>query len=528
MKLHFTSFLLGSMSAILVLMVGLLLTSGGRKTLQLWTQSHPLSHHQEFGIIPVSPDIVQHQQKDHTAPKLTPRRAPIFPEHVEALRNSKMHDNPGKWTDSEPSRPYKIGLREIPCDNAEASRFVAQGVHQMRLSYDSGQADVSFLEPAYYFRAAMAKDPKCLTAALNWATLVVGRPALRLEPPEWEKPPQHLKTASDQGAPISMAVFDVGYDFAHDGDRIASVQLLVEVEALLKSFAAHANAVLEGRRHLWIGIVQELIGKGAEAQSSYKTAIRVDPPVLNEMFHPTYYRHLRLIQSAVDTKEAFIRKGLLQILCFYEFSPAFGAFAKLALEEARGFVEAWQIHVKGPFLPPYVHIVASRMYRYLIDVGILHGVTLYRGAASFESNGDVFNTFINVRLQEFVTRLSGIPVRATYGYTAGYIGGDVLKPHTDRKACEFTLTILLSGYPHYSFCPLYTQHKPWKIDRNWIGRYEENTIVYSDVHELLPRPNDALILRGRAKPHFRPSLANHTSCTTLLAHFVESTAPPDV
>ena len=415
-------------------------------------------------------------------------------EHIEALRDPLFHkEQRHNWTLQGYSRPYLRGEREVACVNPKATEKNLKAVRLVREIIDdplkSTPADLS--EPLKILEEAMLLDAKCLTLRLNMLM-------------------------------IKMA------EFSHLDRRWLPAEL-AQIDGLMKETVQLANEFPSNTKypiakvHFWAGILEELkTNTSASAQHHFRHAIELDPALKEEHIHPTQMNRpqIEILRNIYRPCDFWFRRALVQILFYYEYAPATGAYTKITYADTQRFLRDWHVKLDGA-LPPYVFAIVARVYRIVIDNKLLTGPGgAYKGSATHESNGDCVNTWYNIRIAELVSRLAGTPVKPTYGYTAGYLEGDVLKPHTDRKACEFTLTTLIEAYPHTSYCPLFVQDTPWPIDRNWVGRFEENTIKYEDCFNLHPQLNQWLILRGRAKPHFRPAIAQGATCTTFLSHFV--------
>jgi hypothetical protein len=98
-------------------------------------------------------------------------------------------------------------------------------------------------------------------------------------------------------------------------------------------------------------------------------------------------------------------------------------------------------------------------------------------------------------LVEVETRLTLCP---TYSYFRVYRRGDVLHRHTDRPACEASVTLNLGG------------DQIWPI---WIE-------VAGRPREIRLQPGDALIYRGVQLPHWRETFRGETAVQVFL-HYVE-------
>lgn len=92
------------------------------------------------------------------------------------------------------------------------------------------------------------------------------------------------------------------------------------------------------------------------------------------------------------------------------------------------------------------------------------------------------------------------PVLPTYCYSRLYKNGNILHKHTDRDACEISLTVHLCG------------DKPWKI---WIETPE------GDSKSVSLEPGDAMMYFGITAPHWRDEYNGEYYCQSFI-HYVRS------
>jgi hypothetical protein len=102
---------------------------------------------------------------------------------------------------------------------------------------------------------------------------------------------------------------------------------------------------------------------------------------------------------------------------------------------------------------------------------------------------------------EAATTLSLFP---TYSFFRVYKCGDVLARHTDRPACEISLTVCLG----------FTADETWPI---WIEGPRETARVALE-------PGDAVLYRGIECPHWREALTG-ASAAQLFLHYVDRNGP---
>ncbi len=103
------------------------------------------------------------------------------------------------------------------------------------------------------------------------------------------------------------------------------------------------------------------------------------------------------------------------------------------------------------------------------------------------------------RLQPRVERVVGVPLFPTYSYSRVYQNGAVLKRHTDRPACEITVSLNLS----------YRADGPWPL---WIECPQGRAAVKLE-------PGDGVVYRGIDCPHWREAFQG-AECVQVFLHYV--------
>lgn len=103
-----------------------------------------------------------------------------------------------------------------------------------------------------------------------------------------------------------------------------------------------------------------------------------------------------------------------------------------------------------------------------------------------------------------VNRLSGADLLPTYSYLRVYPQGTLLNPHTDREACEITLSINLGG----------AGQQPWPLF----------LATNQGIQRLLLGRGDGVMFRGQNCPHWRGELRNEHAAQAFL-HFVDANGP---
>lgn len=109
-------------------------------------------------------------------------------------------------------------------------------------------------------------------------------------------------------------------------------------------------------------------------------------------------------------------------------------------------------------------------------------------------------------LHERIEWETGLKLFKTYNYFRIYKNGDVLRHHTDRPACEISITLHIGG------------DADWEI---YVMDKDENPI------KVMLKPGDLLIYRGIERPHWRPKFTG-TKYVQVFMHFVDQNGPYSV
>jgi len=156
-------------------------------------------------------------------------------------------------------------------------------------------------------------------------------------------------------------------------------------------------------------------------------------------------------------------------------------------------------------LVPLFHLGAMRRYyRYHTRAGSFpfgDGQVARRYVAHNEGVARYFHC----QLANAVTDIARTMVRPSYSYLAAYESGSILERHTDREQCEYSITMCIDATPEPQ------AQVPWPIQL--------------DIHEgairIWQHLGDSLLYRGRYLPHYRDSLPEGYTSTSLLMHYVD-------
>jgi hypothetical protein len=96
-------------------------------------------------------------------------------------------------------------------------------------------------------------------------------------------------------------------------------------------------------------------------------------------------------------------------------------------------------------------------------------------------------------------------VKPSYSYLAAYESGSTLERHTDREQCEFSITMCIDATPEPQ------AQIPWPIQLD----------VSDGSLRIWQHIGDSLLYRGRFLPHYRDTLPEGYTSTSLLLHYVD-------
>jgi hypothetical protein len=157
----------------------------------------------------------------------------------------------------------------------------------------------------------------------------------------------------------------------------------------------------------------------------------------------------------------------------------------------------------GQLIHPF-HIAAlRRYYRHQLRTGMLR-LGDSQSPRRYISYNDPVARFFHQQLTTAVAAFAGEPLKASYVYLASYQPGAILKKHTDREQCEFSVTLCLdySPEPHDA--------TPWPL---YLHKESGKVLVFQGI-------GDALLYRGCRLTHSRDSLLEGHTSTSIFFHYV--------
>ena len=110
--------------------------------------------------------------------------------------------------------------------------------------------------------------------------------------------------------------------------------------------------------------------------------------------------------------------------------------------------------------------------------------------------------FFHSQTLDLVRQALGKPVKPSYVYFGGYVPGAGLTPHTDRPACEYTLSLLVDQSPAGTTWSLGIKRESLEIGPNNVGG-SASWPAAKDTVWAEQQPGDGFLILGRKKIHFR-------------------------
>lgn len=119
-----------------------------------------------------------------------------------------------------------------------------------------------------------------------------------------------------------------------------------------------------------------------------------------------------------------------------------------------------------------------------------------------------------------VSRLAGIELLPTYGYFRVYQSGDICRVHSDRPACEHSLSLTVQ----------LSEERPWalSIERKFLEKplpVMEEDFGKEDVASLPMAAGDAVMYQGVHHRHGRVEPNPNSWSAHLFLHWVDASGP---
>jgi hypothetical protein len=157
----------------------------------------------------------------------------------------------------------------------------------------------------------------------------------------------------------------------------------------------------------------------------------------------------------------------------------------------------------GNLIHPFHVAALRRYYRYLIRAGAIR-LGDKQSPRRYVAYNEPVARFFHRDIVAVLSAVAGEALKPSYVYMASYLSGAELKKHTDREQCEFTITLCLD------FSPEPHLETPWPIQLDTPA----GTLT---VYQAL---GDGLAYRGTRLPHYRRTLTERQTSTSIFFHYV--------
>ena len=114
-------------------------------------------------------------------------------------------------------------------------------------------------------------------------------------------------------------------------------------------------------------------------------------------------------------------------------------------------------------------------------------------------------------LIEKISKVTQKKLCPTYTFSRVYTHGEILKPHTDRPSCEYSITVNFGG-------------DPWPIYFGEMNTKDEMNNGHSLSSEILLKPGDGIIYMGEELVHWRNKFEGD-HCAQAFLHYIDMDGP---
>eukprot|EP01006_Ploeotia_vitrea_P051535 TRINITY_DN67571_c9_g7_i1.p1 TRINITY_DN67571_c9_g7~~TRINITY_DN67571_c9_g7_i1.p1 ORF type:complete len:489 (+),score=34.69 TRINITY_DN67571_c9_g7_i1:71-1537(+) len=370
-----------------------------------------------------------------------------------------------------------------PCSDAQSTDANHEGVDFLTKYVRDGylQSTQAPDQAFKYFTLALHYDPKCTTAKLNMAILSL---------------------------------------FQRDLDAVKKW-----TAEIISEEPQHARA------YLYQGFATELAGQ--EPQTLYELARRHTKALSLDFFgvRSGYDTSLRFFTplspnpKLTDAGRKLQITALLRLLLAKEYQHlALSGTVDLSREKAVRFNSSGVIP-----LPTMLTGYALQTYQQLWWDMLAYDQIEYSDPqvhSRYHYHNDPVTRFIHAQYSDVVQRVAGRPTKPSYTYFASYTGGSVLAPHTDRLACEFTLTFQIDLKPEEPLWPFCVKSSPLSIEATERGGSRDRPPSQQE-DKLLFAPGDGGLIWGRRIVHYRDALPAQQRSTNVFMHYVYADYPEE-
>lgn len=132
----------------------------------------------------------------------------------------------------------------------------------------------------------------------------------------------------------------------------------------------------------------------------------------------------------------------------------------------------------------------------------------------FKAHNEPLSRLLHYEIHPLIEKIVGKKIKPTYTYLSAYIKGSELPPHTDRKECEYTVSLIIDK-PKNSNWNIYI-HKKKQLEKN-KGRYYV-TVPHNECEAVDCDSGGLMLFQGTQNIHFRERL-EHDYYNILLLHY---------
>ena len=137
-------------------------------------------------------------------------------------------------------------------------------------------------------------------------------------------------------------------------------------------------------------------------------------------------------------------------------------------------------------------------------------------------DSEIFDKLL-LELLPHIENASGLKLHPTYAYGRWYQPGETLKIHTDRAACEVSVTLTLDfeGEPW----PIYVG-KPSKEETEFSRIDKDGNLVHAkDVGKIEAKVGDGVLYKGTEMYHWRDEYTQGKWQAQIFLHYVDANGP---
>eukprot|EP01012_Entosiphon_sulcatum_P006841 TRINITY_DN13319_c0_g1_i1.p1 TRINITY_DN13319_c0_g1~~TRINITY_DN13319_c0_g1_i1.p1 ORF type:complete len:497 (-),score=69.03 TRINITY_DN13319_c0_g1_i1:11-1465(-) len=413
------------------------------------------------------------------AAAMAPRPVPVLPVHQLQAAGETSHDAEAPYVQLSDlvegasthqewlvrrSNPH-LDDHRLPCRAAPATEANARGVEAVnRYVSGSWQAPLDLAAALANFSAATTLEEGCTSARFNFAITL-------LATNKWV-----------QGCAIIRRILEEGH-------------------------RSHPSIAKLGMYSGFCSELEKLEGSttASDPLALYRQAFTLQPALAAEYFgiygsEVPPRRFFGQPDRKLDAKvlRSFSVPPLVTFLLAKEYGTyAIDGYPTLDRRAAISFAQVGFYHIPN-MLPPIMLREMQLCYRRMVSAGVL---AFNDGQATrYHLYNDPVGRFVQAQYAFAVSRLADRPVKPTYTYFGGYVGGSVLAPHLDRLQCEYTLTMQIDMDP-----PDYIW--PFKVDVRALKAGGKPTKLSPAPprfeRTLYLRPGDGGLIWGRRINHYR-------------------------